>query len=74
MNRVYVLTEEVNDYNQHGEYFLWAFKDIPTLKEVNACDAYFGEINKEQYQSLIQNGCLQHLNHHEFLYLRIVEL
>ena len=41
MDKVYVLTELVSDYYQHGEYFLWVFKDIPTLEQVNACDAYF---------------------------------
>ena len=40
MNKVYVLTELVNDYYQHGEYFLGVFKDIPTLEDVNACGAY----------------------------------
>ena len=74
MDKVYVLTECVNDYNQYGDYFLGVFKNIPTLEQVNACDAYFGEVNKEQYQSLIQNGWLQYLNDNEFLYLRSVEL
>lgn len=74
MNKVYVLTELVNDYNQYGEYFLGVFKNIPTLREVNACDAYFGKINQEQYEQLIQNGSLQYQNYHEFVYLREVEL
>ena len=29
---VYVLTFEVNDYDQHGEYFLAAFKGKPTIE------------------------------------------
>ena len=32
MDKVYVLTESVSDYHQHGEYFLGVFKDIPTLE------------------------------------------
>ena len=74
MDKVYVLTEEINDYNQHGEYFLGAFKNVPTFKEVNNCDAYFGKIDKEQYKLLIKDGCLQNKPDYEFLYLREVEL
>ena len=55
MNKVYVLTEPVSDYNQHGEYFLWVFKEIPTLEYVNTCGAYFGKIYKEQYEQLIES-------------------
>ena len=73
-DKVYVLTEGINDYNQHGEYFLGAFKNIPTFKEVNACDAYFGKIDKKQYKSLIKDGCLQNKPDYEFLYLKEVEL
>lgn len=32
---MYVLTSEVNDYNQHGEYFETVFKDKPTLQELS---------------------------------------
>ena len=73
-DKVYVLTEDINDYNQHGEYFLGVFKNIPTFKEVNACDAYFGKIDKEQYEQLIEYGSLQYQGYHEFLYLREVGL
>ena len=45
-DKVYVLTELVSDYHQHGEYFLGVFKEIPTLEEVNACGAYFGYVWK----------------------------
>ena len=74
MNKVYVLTEDINDYNQHGEYFLGVFKDIPTLEEVNACGAYFGKIYKEQYKLLIKDGYLQNQPDYEFLFLRGVQL
>lgn len=74
MDKVYVLTELVNDYYQHGEYFLGVFKDIPTLEEINACDAYFGKVYKEQYEQLIEDGSLQFLGHREFLFLKEVEL
>lgn len=34
MNSVWVLTSEVNDYNQYGEYFEAVFKDKPTLEQL----------------------------------------
>ena len=76
MDKVYVLTELVDDYCRHGEYFLGVFKDIPTLEEVNACDSCFGKIYKEQYEQLIKDGSVQYqyLSYHEFLYLKEVEL
>ena len=74
MDKVYVLTELVNDYYQHGEYFLGVFKNIPTLEEVNACGAYFGKVYEEQYEQLIEDGSVQFLGWHEFLFLRGMEL
>ena len=74
VDKVYVLTERVNDYNQYGEYFLGVFKNVPTLSEVNTCAAYFEKISNEQYEFLIKNGYLQYLNYHEFLYLKEVNL
>lgn len=35
---VWVLTYEVNDYDQHGEYFLAVFKEKPTLEELMSFD------------------------------------
>ena len=74
IDKVYVLTERVSDYNQYGVYFLGVFKDIPTLEEVNACDAHFGKICKEQYEQLIEDGILQYQSYQDFLYLREVQL
>ena len=31
---VWVLTEEHNDYNQHGEYFVAVFGDLPTVQRL----------------------------------------
>lgn len=31
---IYILTKEVGDYNQHGEYFVKAFKKEPTNQEL----------------------------------------
>ena len=46
MNKVYVLTELVNDYYQHGEYFLGVFKDIPTLEDVNAWCLFWKDLQR----------------------------
>ena len=74
IDKVYVLTELVSDYNQHGEYFLGAFKEIPTIEQINTCDSCFGYIDGEQYQSLIEDGYLQYHPYYDFLYVRVVEL
>jgi len=33
---VYVLTFELNDYDQHGDYILTVFESLPTLQELSA--------------------------------------
>lgn len=33
-NTVWVLTEEHNDYNQYGEYFIAAFMEKPTVEKL----------------------------------------
>ena len=34
MNKPWVLTEEHNDYNQHGEVFVYAWNHRPTFEEI----------------------------------------
>ena len=34
MNKVWVLTESYNDYDQHGNYFIKVWKNKPTEKEL----------------------------------------
>jgi len=54
--KVWVLTEEVNDYNQHGNYFLAVFKHEPTEADIKQYGySHFGRetaehqwVNKEQ--------------------------
>ena len=31
---VWVLKSEYNDYDQHGEYFIAVFRELPTLKQL----------------------------------------
>jgi hypothetical protein len=35
--KVFVLTSEYNEYDQHGEYFLAVFKNCPTSEQLAAC-------------------------------------
>lgn len=37
-NTVWILTEEHNDYNQYGEYFIAAFLEKPTLEKLMSLD------------------------------------
>lgn len=48
---IYVLTSEYNDYDQHGEYFEKAFRDIPTIEEMHS--AGFRLTDKE-YQWMLE--------------------
>lgn len=32
--RVWILTEEYNDYDQHGEYFLGVYTSKPTIEQL----------------------------------------
>lgn len=36
MKAVWILTEEYNDYNQHGEYFICWFPRFPSLEELKS--------------------------------------
>jgi len=48
--KVWVLTEEFNDYDQHGAYFLAVFKHEPTeadLKQFDYC--CFGRQDRHDY-------------------------
>lgn len=37
---VWILTEEYNDYDQHGEYFVAVFADKPTTEQLNFYEIY----------------------------------
>ena len=34
MKTVWILTQEYNEYDQYGEYYLAAFKSMPTLEQL----------------------------------------
>lgn len=40
--KVWILTEERNEYDQYGEYFIAVFKDKPTLVQLSKyIDSYY---------------------------------
>lgn len=52
MKKVWILTSEVNDYNQHGEYFEKMFFEEPTIKELQEITA----CTKEYCQHILNGG------------------
>jgi len=48
MTKVWVLTEEYNDYDQHGEYYLAVFKREPMEEDLRQFGySHFGRKNSE---------------------------
>jgi hypothetical protein len=41
--RVWILTSEYNDYDQHGEYFLEVYSNTPTVKQLMQGTGYDAE-------------------------------
>jgi hypothetical protein len=37
---VWILTEEYNEHDQHGEYFVAIFKNKPTVEQLNFYEIY----------------------------------
>lgn len=52
MNKIWVLTSSYNDYNQHGDYFVAAFKNFPTEKQL----AEFGIIHPVEVAHVLSGG------------------
>ena len=78
---VWVLTYEINDYDQHGEYFLEVFRDKPSLQQLAE---YFGKTGGLSMPSntMLAVAFLEHLRNgggrqdteREWYYLREVVL
>lgn len=52
----YVLTEEYNDYDQHGEYFVAVFKTLPTKEQIDKIICYPYQTVKDDFLNHILNG------------------
>ena len=55
---MYILTEEFNDYDQHGDYFVAAFKELPTIEIIKKFfkDRGDGEVSDDFCEHLIKGG------------------
>jgi hypothetical protein len=69
--RVWVLTEEYNDYNQNGEYFLAVFKEIPSREELLGVGV---EDNSEIINNLLINGGGRLKHEYTWYFLRAYDL
>jgi len=79
-DKIYVLTFEVNEYDQYGEYFITAFKNKPTFQELlpwveeNGYYPSDGISVEHATGELIRNGGGRHKCEHRWLFLNEVEL
>lgn len=61
-NKVWILTEEYNQYDQYGEYFLAVFKNKPTAEKLKK----FG-ITEQLVQHVLNGGGRQNVEDQWFL-------
>ena len=54
--KVWVLTEEVNDYDQHGEYFIKVWSHKPSNKELVGYVCGHNWENEEAYEHVLNGG------------------
>jgi hypothetical protein len=66
--RIYILTREINAYDQDGEYYVTAFKTSPSITQLRK---YMGNISNEIYDHMIINGGGRLKTEHEWFNLRI---
>ncbi len=72
--KVWILTSSYNDYDQHGEYFLAAFKDKPTKQQIlDHCDIH-SEFKKEGLVDHILSGGGRQNVEYQWFYLEHKEL
>ena len=45
MDKVWILTEQYNDYDQHGQYFVAAFSKKPTVRDLASFFKMDGKTN-----------------------------
>lgn len=68
MGTVWVLTEEFNDYDQHGEYFVQVFRDKPTHQQLTTAGVEQRRLNH------VLNGGGRKEWEHQWWYLKKQEL
>lgn len=65
---MWIITREINQYDQDGEYFVSAFIDKPTMEQITDCIG----CNKE-YGSHLLNGGGRIDKENEWYYLREIK-
>ena len=63
---MWVLTEEYNDYDQHGEYFIRCWVDYPSIEEVTATLKREGNNDEELFAHVFSGG--GRIKHEDFWY------
>jgi len=65
MTTVWILTEEYNEYDQHGEYFLAVFKEKPTIEKLMK---FIGD--EEEAKHVLAGGGNRRGNEGQWYFLR----
>lgn len=77
--KVWILTSEYNDYNQHGEYFIAAFQNKPTESQIfQTCSEAGYYVNEDDVQHILNGGGRRtddkYNDYYSWFYLREEEL
>lgn len=62
---IWVLTQEFNDYDQHGEYYVKAFDHKPTHVELTA-----NGVPENRLKHTLDGGGRTHYDDHSWYFLR----
>ena len=71
MSKVWVLTTEYNDYDQHGEYFVSVFKNLPTKEQISNKTGFI--VDSPTVEHILSGGGRIEYEH-QWYYLIEVEL
>ena len=71
--KVWILTSEYNDYDQHGEYFIKAYMDKPNRDSISADLELDPEFHTDTILHILNGGGRQKVEY-IWYYLRQVEL
>ena len=78
-NKVYVLTYEVNQYDQYGEYFVAVFKELPSVEDLanvmSGQDLNLGNVMEAvSFLEHLRKGGGRRKTEDQWYYLREVDL
>lgn len=71
--KIWILTSEYNDYDQHGEYFINAYKEKPTLDVLSKELELDPEFHTGTLEHILNGGGRQQVEY-VWYYLRCKEL